>query len=319
MPELEIRPGNAAVYKSKKNRFIKKIISQKALLLMALPIFIYVYIISYRPIKGLLMAFQNYRPGKTEQKWVGWKNFEILFKDEAFVRIIRNTLCMSTINLILGFFFAILLALLINEIKHMGFKKVVQSASYLPHFLSWIIVTGLVSTILSTDGGLFNDILMKMGLITGPVHWLGKPNLFWGIVGAAHVWKEMGWDSIIYLAAITGISPELYEAAYMDGASRFQKIRYITLPGIKSTFIVLLILRLGWILNAGFEVQFLLGNNGMVLDVSQTIDIFVLRNGISLGNYSLATAAGMFKSVVSLIMLTSANYIASRLGEEKLV
>jgi len=132
------------------------------------------------------------------------------------------------------------------------------------------------------------------------------------------VWKEMGWNSIIYLAAISGISPELYEAAYMDGANRFQKIRYITLPGIKSTFIVLLILNLGWILNAGFEVQFLLGN-GIVLDVSETIDIFVLRNGISQGNYSLATAAGLFRSVVSLVMLTSANYIANKMGEEKLV
>ncbi len=194
----------------------------------------------------------------------------------------------------------------------------VQSISYLPHFLSWIIVTGLISTFLSSDGGLINDFLIKLGLITDPVHWLAQPKMFWGIVGAAHVWKEMGWDSIIYLAAITGISPELYEAAVIDGANRFQRIRYITLPGIKSTFIVLLILRLGWILNAGFEVQFLLGN-GIVSDVSQTIDIFVLKNGISLGNYSLATAAGMFKSVVSLIMITIANYVSKRIGEERLV
>lgn len=315
-PDIEV--SKAIVYKPKNSRFLKTIMKQRALLLMSLPVFIYVYIINYRPVKGLIMAFQNFRPGKMEQKWVGWRNFEILFTDEAFLRVIRNTLCMSLINLVLGFFFAILLALLINEIKHIGFKKLVQSTSYLPHFLSWIIVTGLVSNFLSSDGGMINDLLMKMGIITTPVHWLGKPNLFWGIVGAAHVWKEMGWDSIIYLAAITGISPELYEAAYIDGANRLQKILYITLPGIKSTFIVLLILRLGWILNAGFEVQFLLGN-GIIFDVSQTIDIFVLRNGISLGNYSLATAAGMFKSVVSLIMLTSANYISSRFGEEKLV
>lgn len=308
----------AIIHKPQKSRLLKTIIKQRSLLLMSLPIFIYVYLISYRPIKGLVMAFQNYRPGKAEQKWVGWKNFKILFSDEAFFQVIRNTLCMSLINLVLGFISAILLALLINEIKNISFKKVVQSASYLPHFLSWIIVTGLVSNFLSPDGGMLNDLLMKMGFITTPIHWLGKPNLFWGIVGAAHVWKEMGWDSIIYLAAITGISPELYEAAYMDGANRLQRILYITLPGIKSTFIVLLILRLGWILNAGFEVQFLLGN-GIIFDVSQTIDIFVLRNGISLGNYSLATAAGMFKSVVSLIMLTSANYISSRLGEERLV
>ncbi len=310
--------SKAIIYKPQKSRLLKTIIKQRALLLMSLPVFIYVYLINYRPIKELIMAFQNYRPGKAVQKWVGWKNFEILFGDKVFLQVIRNTLCMSLINLIFGFLFAILLALLINEIKHIGFKKLVQSASYLPHFLSWIIVTGLVSNFLSSDGGMLNDLLMKMGLITSPVHWLGKPNLFWWIVGAAHVWKEMGWDSIIYLAAMTGISPELYEAAYMDGANRFQRILYITLPGIKSTFIVLMILRLGWILNAGFEVQFLLGN-GIVFDVSQTIDIFVLKNGISLGNYSLATAAGMFKSVVSMIMIMAANYISSRLGEEKLV
>jgi putative aldouronate transport system permease protein len=317
MPESSIKTNKAVNYTPKSN-FLKTINSQKSLILMSLPIIAYVYLLNYRPLKGLIMAFQNFRPGKVEQKWVGLKNFEILFTDEAFLKVIRNTLCMSLINLVAGFFFAILLAILINEIKHIYFKKLVQSVSYLPHFLSWIIVTGLVSTFLSTDGGIVNDVLMKMGLITESVHWLGKPNLFWGIVGAVHVWKEMGWDSIIYLAAITGISPELYEAAVIDGANRFQRIRYITLPGIKSTFIVLLILRLGWILNAGFEVQFLLGN-GIVFDVSQTIDIFVLKNGISLGNYSLATAAGMFKSVVSLIMLTSANYISSRLGEERLV
>lgn len=317
MPGSNTKISRAVNY-TPKSKMWKTIMGQKALILMSLPIFAYIYLINYRPLKGLVMAFQNYRPGKTEQSWVGFKNFEILFTDEAFLRVIRNTLCMSIINLIAGFFFAILLAILINEIKNIFYKKVVQSISYLPHFLSWIIVTGLVSTFLSSDGGIINDFLIKLGLITDPVHWLAQPKMFWGIVGAVHVWKEMGWDSIIYLAAITGISPELYEAAVIDGANRFQRIRYITLPGIKSTFIVLLILRLGWILNAGFEVQFLLGN-GIVYDVSQTIDIFVLKNGISLGNYSLATAAGMFKSVVSLIMLTAANYVSKRLGEERLV
>lgn len=296
---------------------MRKVISQKALILMSLPIFVYIYIFSYRPLKGLVMAFQNYRPGKVDQAWVGWKNFNTLFSDEAFLGVIRNTICMSLINLTLGFFFAILLAILINEIKNAYFKKIVQSVSYLPHFLSWIIVTGLVANFLSQDG-VINGLLMQIGIVESPIHWLGEPNYFWGIVGGAHVWKEMGWNSIIYLAAITGISPELYEAAYIDGANRFQKIRYITLPGIKSTFVVLLILNLGWILNAGFEVQFLL-DSGITRDVSQTIDIFVLRYGISLGNYSTGTAAGLFKSAVSLVMLTGANYIANKLGEEKLV
>lgn len=264
------------------------------------------------------MAFQNYRPGKKEQVWVGLKHFKALFTDEAFLRVLRNTICMSAINLSFGFIFAILLAILLNEIKIAGYKRLAQSVSYLPHFLSWIIVTGLVQNFLSADGGIINGLLMQLNIIDSPVHWLGEPKMFWWIVGGAHIWKETGWNSIIYLAAITAISPELYEAAYMDGANRFQKIRYITLPGIKPTIIVLLILNLGWILNAGFEVQFLLGN-GIVQDVSETIDIFVLKNGIAQGNYSLATAAGLFRSFVSLVMLTGANFLASKFGEEKLV
>lgn len=308
------------INKPKTNGFFQTVVKQKALIMMSIPIIIYVFIFSYLPLRGLTMAFQNFKPGKTffEQKWVGWANFEMLFSDEGFIRVIRNTISMSVINLTLSFTFAILLAILINEIAHTGFKRIVQSISYLPHFLSWIIVTGLVANFLSSENGLINSMLLQLGIIDKSVLWLGEPRYFWGIVGAAHVWKETGWNSIIYLAAISGISPELYEAAHMDGANRFQKIRHITLPGIKSTFVVLLILNLGWLLNAGFEVQFLLGN-GIVSDVSETIDIFVLKKGIAAGNYSLATAAGMFKSVVSVIMLTGANYIANKLGEEKLV
>lgn len=305
---------------SKMARRFQTMRKQKALIIMGLPVFIYVLIFNYAPLWGLTMAFQNFKPAKTfsQQQWVGFKNFERLFSDADFIRTIRNTICMSFINLTLGFIFAILLAILINEISNMKFKRVVQSITYLPHFLSWIIVTGLVANFLSADNGIINDLLMKIGLIDKNIQFLGTPSYFWWIVGGAHVWKEMGWNSIIYLAAITGISPELYEAAHMDGANRIQKIRYITLPGIKSTFVVLLILNLGWILNAGFEVQYLLGN-GIVSDVSETIEIYVLRNGISQMNYSLATAAGMFSSLVSVIMLTGANFLAGKLGEEKLV
>lgn len=302
----------------KKRRFIRTVNRQKSLIIMSIPILVYVFIFSYRPLKGLVMAFQNYRPGKTVQQWVGMKQFAVLFKDEAFLSILRNTICMSALNLIVGFISAILLAILINEIKNAYYKKIVQSVSYLPHFLSWVIVTGMVANFLSSDSGLINNMLMQTGILENPIHWLAEPGLFWWIVAAAHVWKETGWNSIIYLAAIMAISPDLYEAAYIDGANRFQRIRYITLPGIKSTFIILLIMNLGWILNAGFEVQFLL-DNGMIRHVSQTIDIFVIRRGIALGNFSLGTAAGLFKSVVSLVMLTVANYTAGKLSDERLV
>ncbi len=303
-----------------KSNLMRNIKKQKSLILMSLPILIYVLIFNYGPLWGLTMAFQYFKPAKSfmEQEWVGWGNFVRMFTDDSFIRVIRNTLAMGTINLILSFVFAITLAILINEIRHTFFKKVVQSISYLPHFLSWIIVTGIVANFFATGDGIINTFLIKLGLIDKGIAWLGTPEFFWGIVGGSHVWKETGWNSIIYLAAIAGISPELYEAAFMAGANRFQRIRYITLPGIKSTIVVLLILNLGWILNAGFEVQYLLGN-GIVADVSETIDIYVLKYGIRLSEYSLATAAGMFKSVVSLIMLSSTNYIAGKLGEDKLV
>jgi putative aldouronate transport system permease protein len=306
--------------KPKKSAFVKKMGMQKSLLFMSLPVVVYVFIFSYRPLKGLVMAFQNFKPGKKVQQWVGLKHFVRLFSDEAFLRILRNTICMSLITLVLSFTCAILLAILINEVRSRHYKRVVQSVSYMPHFLSWIIVTGIVANFLSSDNGVINMALMKLGIIKENILWLGKPNYFWGIVGGANVWKETGWNSIIYLAAISSISPDLYEAANIDGANRFHKILHITLPGIRPTIVVLLILSMGWILNGGgFEVQYLLGNNGIVSDVSKTIDIFVLVNGVRLNDYSLATAAGLFKSAVSLVILTSVNSLANRLGEEKLV
>ncbi|BFT74574.1 ABC transporter permease [Paenibacillus sp. P36] len=298
----------------------KTIKSQKQLILMSVPILIYLVIFNYVPIWGWLMAFQNYRPALPffKQKWVGFDQFKFLMGDDVFLQVLRNTLGMSLINLVLGFVTAIVLALLLNEIKTKIFKSTVQTISYLPHFLSWVIAAGIVASTLSVEDGIVNVVLMKLHIIKEPVMWLSIGHYFWGIVGAANVWKEVGWNTIIYLAAITSIDPSLYEAASMDGANRYQKMRYVTLPGIKATFIILLIMNVGHILDAGFEVQYLLGN-GLVVDWSQTIDIFVLKYGIALGNYSLATAAGIFKTIVSIVMVLSANYIAKRLGEERLL
>lgn len=298
----------------------KRMRGQTQLMLMTLPILAYVFLFSYFPIWGWTMAFQNYRPGLSwsEQKWVGLKHFKFLFSDDSFLRVLRNTIAMSAINMILGFVTAILFAILLNEVKNKLFKRSIQTISYLPHFLSWIIVTGIVATTLSVDDGIVNVVLMKLGFIQEPIMWLSKPHYFWGIVGASHVWKEVGWNAIIYLAAITSIDPSLYEAAEIDGANRYQRMLYVTLPGIKSIVIILLIMNLGWIMEAGFEVQYLLGN-GVVVDWSQTIDIFVLKYGLQIGNYSLATAAGIFKSVVSITLIFAANTIAKRMGEERLI
>ena len=287
---------------------------------MSLPLVLLKILFAYVPLVGWVMAFQNYKParGLFGQEWVGFDKFKFLFSDAVFLRDIRNTLGMSLINLVLGFATAILLALLLNEIKNMAFKRTIQTISYMPHFLSWVIVAGIVQNVLSTDSGIVNDLLLKTGIIDSPVNFLGEPSYFWGIVGASNVWKEVGWNTIIYLASMSAIDPALYEAAEMDGAGRFNKILHVTLPAIKSTFIILLIMNIGNILNAGFEVQYLLGN-GPIQDVSETIDIFVLKYGMQKNDYALGTAAGIFKSVISVVLVFGANWLSGKLGEDKLV
>ena len=301
-------------------RTLKRIVSHKVLYIMIIPCMIYTFIFSYYPLSGWIMAFQNYKPAKgyLGSKFVGLDQFHFLFGDIEFWRSLRNTLAMSLMNLVFGFLFAIVFALLLNEIKSLGFKRVTQTISYLPHFLSWIIVCSLVSNMLSTNDGAVNNLLMGLGIINEPILWLGDQKYFWWITTLANIWKETGWNSIIYIAAITGIDQAMYEAAELDGANRFQKMWHITLPGIRPTIIVLLIMNLGWVLNASFEVPYILGG-GLLQDVSQTLVIFVLKYGMSIGNYSLATAAGIFKSVISLILVFATNAVANKLGENSLM
>ncbi len=311
--------GKKTSLDNKQGITLKQIKNQKVLILLSIPFIIYVIIFCYVPLGGWLMAFQNYKPknGLLHSQFVGLSKFEFLFSNDQFLKIIRNTLAMGVINLVLGTVTAILFAILLSEFRFNRGKKVVQTISYLPHFLSWVIVTGIVFDVLSTENGIVNELLVNLHIIDKPFNFLADPKLFWWIVGFANVWKETGWNSIIYLAAITSISPDLYEAASIDGAGRLAKIWHITLPGIKPTFFILLIMNIGNVLNAGFEVQYLLGN-GLVQSVSQTIDIYVLKYGISQADYSLGTAAGIFKSVVSLILIVIANQLAKKMGEEHL-
>jgi putative aldouronate transport system permease protein len=287
---------------------------------MSLPIILYIILFVYVPLWGWTMAFQRYKPQNSffKQQWVGLEWFKFLFADRVFLKTIRNTIAMSFINTSLGFITAIGFALLLNEVKQILFKRAIQTISYLPHFLSWVIVTGLVSQMLTTDSGAVNSAFMALGFIKEPILWLAEPKYFWGIVGVTYVWKEVGWNTIIYLAAISGIDPNLYEAAEIDGCNRYQKMWRITLPCIKPTIIILLIMSVGHILDAGFELQYLL-RNGLVMDVSDTIDIYVLIFGLSRSNYSLATAAGMIKNIVNISLIFIANEIAKRAGEERLI
>ncbi len=296
----------------------KEIKRQKFLLICSALFVIYGIMFYYLPLGGWIMAFQNYKPkdGLLHSAFVGLDKFKFLFTDAVFLRVIRNTLAMGVLNLVTSFIMAIVFAILLNEITSRIWKKSVQTISYLPHFLSWIIVTGIMHDALSTTG-IINEILMKLHLINTEINFFAHQKYFWPIVAFANLWKETGWNAIIYLAAITAIDPCLYEAASIDGAGRWAKIRYITLPGIKSTIMILLLMNVGNVLNAGFEVQYLLGN-GLVQNVSQTIDIYVLKWGISQNDYSLGTAAGIFKSVVSIILIIIANQLAKGAGEERL-
>lgn len=309
--------GTAKVKKSKKIT-LKELKRQKSLLIISFFVTVYGIIFYYWPLTGWIMAFQNYKPksGILGSQFVGLDKFKFLFSDATFIRTIRNTFCMGVLNLVTTTVMAILFAVLLNEIRSSFAKKTVQTISYLPHFLSWIIVTGILHDALSSTG-IINDLLLRAGIIDQAINFFAHPKFFWPIVAFANCWKETGWNAIIYLSAITAIDPCLYEAASIDGANRLQKIRYITLPGIKPTIMILLLMNVGNVLNAGFEVQYLLGN-GLVQKVSQTIDIYVLNWGISQNDFSLGTAAGIFKSVVSIALIVICNQMAKRAGEERL-
>ncbi|MCM3128807.1 MULTISPECIES: ABC transporter permease subunit [unclassified Paenibacillus] len=289
---------------------------QWELQIMVIPALILVFIFSYIPMYGVLMAFQDYSifDGFWASPWVGFKHFEMFFSSPDFWTIMRNTLIISALKLFIGFPAPIILALMLNEVRQMAFKRVIQTVSYLPHFLSWVIVAGFAMSILSTDNGSLNILLEKLHLIDEPIGFLGIAEYFWGILVSVNVWKEIGFNSIVYLAAIAGINPNLYEAAQMDGASRLKQIRYITIPSIMPVVIIFFILAIGNLLNAGFEDILLLGGNPVLRDVSDVLDTYVYRTGIENQRFSYATAAGLFKAVVSVLLLTLANYAARKSG-----
>ena len=298
----------------------KKIVKQRELVLLSIPFVVFVVLFNYVPLVGWIMAFQNYKPAKgiLKSKFVGLDNFKFLFvNNKEFLLVIRNTLAMGIMLLVFSTVVAIVFALLLNEVRNMKFKKFVQTVSYLPHFLSIIIIVGIVRAMLSIENGVINDIFVGLHIFKEPLNFLSVPSLFWWIITLTNLWKETGWNSIIYLASITSINPDLYEAASIDGAGRLRKMWNITLPGIKPTIIILLIINIGNVLNVGFEMQYLL-ENSLIQDVSRTIDVYVLKYGIALNNFSRGTAAGIFKSVVSIILIFLTNRIAKAAGEENL-
>jgi len=305
---------------NKKRGFWNVFLQQKYLYMMSIPFVILVIIFNYLPLWGWTMAFQNYKPGISfsEQEWVGFKNFAELFSDDRFYLVLRNTLAMSTLGLVIGFVFPIMFAVLLNEVRLSYFKRTVQTITYLPHFVSWVVVAGIITKMLSIDGGIVNELLVNWGIIDKPIQFMAKGEYFWGIVVASDLWKEMGWNAIIFLAAIAGIDSQLYEAAKVDGAGRWRQIWHVTLPGIRPTILVLLILSIGHLTSIGFEKQFLLGNS-LTVDYSEVLDLYALNYGIGLGRFSYGTAIGIFNSVVSIILLLIANGIFKRFSNQSVM
>lgn len=313
MAQLQTGKGHLPL---RKKSVIVRFFRQWDIQLMVIPAILFIFIFSYIPMYGVLMAFQDYSlfKGFLGSPWVGLKHFEQFFNAPEFWPVMRNTLVISALKFVVGFPAPILLALMLNEVRARVFKRVIQTISYLPHFLSWVIVSGFVVSLLSIDNGSLNMLLQALHLIDEPINFLSEPGYFWAILISTSLWKEIGFGSIVYLAAIAGVDPHLYEAASMDGASRFKQIFLVTLPCIMPVVIIFMILAIGNLLNAGFEDILLLGSNPVLRDVSDVIDTYVYRIGIQNSRFSYATAVGLFKAVISVGMLTGANYIARRSG-----
>ncbi|AIQ47330.1 protein lplB [Paenibacillus sp. FSL R7-0273] len=300
----------------RKPNALKRFARQWDLQLMVLPALFFILVFSYIPMYGVLMAFQDYNlfKGFGGSPWVGIKHFEMFFAAPEFWTVMRNTIVISLLKLLVGFPAPILLALMLNEVRSRVFKRTVQTISYLPHFLSWVIVSGFVMSMLSTENGSVNMLLQQLNLIRDPINFLSLPEYFWTILVTTGVWKEIGFSSIVYLAAIAGIDPHMHEAASIDGAGKLRQMFAITLPSILPVIIVFLILAIGNLLSAGFEDILLLGSNPVLRDVGDVLDTYVYRIGIQNNRYSYATAAGLFKSLIGVFLLVGANYAARKSG-----
>ncbi|NOU94015.1 ABC transporter permease subunit [Paenibacillus sp. LMG 31456] len=298
------------------SRLLRDLSKNKIVYFMALPVIAYYLIFDYGPMYGASIAFKDFSAikGISGSPWVGFQNFSDFFKDVYFGRIFRNTLLISLYNIIFGFPAPIILALLLNEVRKQIFKRFVQSVTYLPHFISVMVLCGLIVDFTSRNG-IINDLLAFMGMER--ITMLLKPELFRTIYVGSNIWQELGWGSIIYLAALAGIDQDLYEAATIDGAGRFKQMLHVTLPGIMPTIIILFILKMGSMMNVGFDKIFLL-YNPITYETSDVISTYVYRKGILEANYSFSAAVGLFNSIINFLLLVATNQFSKKVNETSL-
>lgn len=306
-----------AVKSESNRRFRIRLYNQRYYFLMlAIPIAWYI-IFSFIPMAGIVIAFKDFQlsQGILGSQWVGLKYFEQLFTDYYSKKVIVNTVGISFYKLLIGFPIPILFALLLNELKWIPFKKITQTFSYLPYFISWVVIIGIWRALLSVDGGVINNVLVGLGILEHPVSFILQKSSIWPIAVITDIWKNMGWNSIIYIAAISGINTELYEAAAIDGAGRFRKVWHITLPSLKPTIVILGIFSIGSLFSSNFDQMYMLGS-GPVLDVAEVIDTYIFRQGLLKLQFSLGTAVGLVRSVMIVSLVALSNGLAKLAGEE---
>ncbi|WP_376773973.1 ABC transporter permease [Paenibacillus phytorum] len=302
-----------AVRTSKRSTLIAKVLRDKYLLLLLLPGLAYFIIFKYVPMWGVLLAFKNYQPyvGFLKSEWVGLDNFKQFFQDPVFFKLIRNTLLLGLYDMVFFFPAPILLAVLLNEVRKSFYKRFIQSLIYIPHFISMVIVASISYLLLTTEGGVINEFMLKV--FGHKIDFLTSEDWFRPMIITQSIWKEMGWGTIIFLAALAGVDQEQYEAAIVDGANRFRQLWHITLPAIQGTIIVVLILRMGHFMDRGFE-QVLLMINPLNRSVAEVFDTYVYTAGIIQGAFSYSAAVGLFKAVIGVILVFTTNYLAKRAG-----
>lgn len=308
--------GEKTVKKEKaKQTLLSRIWKHRVLYLMFIPCIVYYVLFCYVPMGGIVLAFKKYSfmKGIWGSAWVGLQYFETFFKSYDCVRLLRNTLTVGFLKCILEFPFAIIFALLLNEIRHVKFKKITQTISYLPHFMSSVIIITMLQRILAPNDGVINQIIALFGG-DGSTFFLMKAKYFYGILFTLDIWKNIGWDSIIYLAAISGVDPSLYEAAEIDGCNKFKKTWHITLPSIRGTIGVLFILGIGGLLSSGFDQIYLLRTPGN-MELADTLDTYVVRVGLANGQFGYATAIGLIQGIVGLILVLGCNKLSKKVTE----
>ena len=305
----------ASISKLRRSLTMRQILRDRWLYIILVPGVLYFMLFKYVPMFGLMIAFQDYKPhiGFMNSPWVGLKHFERFFTEPQFWMLFKNTLLLAVYNLVFFFPLPIVLALMLNEVRKELFKRFIQTLMYLPHFVSWVVAVGIFYVLLTTEGGIVNELIARMGM--GKIPFLLSEEWFRTMIISQSIWKEVGWGTIIFLAALSGVDLQLYEAARMDGAGRWRQLWHITLPAIRSTIVILFILRLGSFLDTGFEHIFLMLNS-MNREVGEVFDTYVYMKGLTQAQYSYSAAVGLFKSLVGLVLVLGANWLAKKFGEE---